>query len=577
MRNSMNTTTRPQAANFGSPSLTPEQEAATQAIAAIFEDSPMSMPMPAAARAAVLIATGHANDVGDTLDGLLDRCGLRAPYTAETLDAGLRAVQSAARGFDPLRLASLKAALIERLKVLKVARPTKLVDVTFPPAASTEKTTPAKPALVPHTEPWPEPVDGATVLDALLAIVLRYVVMPKAAAVAVVLWVLHTFSMDAWQHSPILAVVSPTKRCGKSTLLSINQACVYRALVCANVTPAVLFRLIEAERPTLLLDEADTWLTDEKSELRGIVNSGHTKTTAVVARCVGDDNTVAVFSTWAAKMIAMIGKPPDTILDRSIVVSMRRKAKSESVTPLRSRTLELESRPIREQLRRWADDNLVEVADAEPDVPEALNDRQADSWRPLLAIADALGGAWPQMARAAALDLSGRGDDAEDDALPIQLLSDIHQVFIDAGNPDIIETPTVLAALVEMPERPWAEYRHGKPINAHSLSRLLRGFEIYPAGKVRVGARTVRGYRQAAFTDAWKRYTPQFPGIEVEQRNNPNESGPKSSVFEVEQNEKCSTSTSGTNSMNTESCSDVPLPTPEKALDQHFLRFEVEP
>ena len=255
----------------------------------IFGDSPLSMPFPAAAHAVALTATGHAEDVPETLDALLDRCGIRAPFTAETLDAGLRSVQLAARGFDALRTATLKAMLADRLKTLKVARPTKLVDVTFPSTGSAEKLTSTKPAIVPDTTAWTEPVDGAVVLDAILALVLRYIVIPKLPAVAVALWVLHTYVMDTWEHSPILAVVSPTKRCGKTTLLSLSQALVYRPLACANVTPAVLFRLIEAERPTLLLDEGDAWLTDEKSELRGIVNSGHTKTTAVVARCVGDE------------------------------------------------------------------------------------------------------------------------------------------------------------------------------------------------------------------------------------------------------------------------------------------------
>jgi putative DNA primase/helicase len=265
---------------------------------------------------------------------------------------------------------------------------------------------------VPDTAPWPEPADGAAVIVALLALVLRYIVMPKSAAVALVLWVLHTYAMDAWENSPILAVLSPTKQCGKTTVITLSEALVYRAFACANVTPAVLFRLIEAERPTLLLDEADTWLLDEHSELRGIVNSGHTKTAAVAPRCVGDNHDVSAFSTWAAKMIAMIGKPPETILDRSIVVSMNRKAKTETVMRLRSRTFSRQALPSRQQLRRWADDHRADLTDADPAMPDALNDRQADSWRPLLVLADALGGNWPALARQAALDLSGQGNDA---------------------------------------------------------------------------------------------------------------------------------------------------------------------
>jgi len=532
--------------------------------ASIFGDSSLSVPFPAAAHAGVLTATGHAEDVPETLDALLDRCGIRTPFTAETLDAGLRSVQFAARGFDALRTATLKAALADRLKTLKVARPTALVDLAFPSKAPTDKTTSPTPALVPDTQPWPEPVDGAAVLDALLALVLRYVVITKAQAIAMALWVLHTFTILAWEHSPICAVVSPTRRCGKSTLLSVAYALVYRPLVCANVTPAVVFRLIEAEHPTLLLDEADTWLSDEASELRGIVNSGHAKTTAVVARCVGDEHEVATFSTWAPKLIAMIGRPPATILDRSIVIAMRRKAKTEAVRPLRSRPLELEALPIRQQLRRWADDHLTDLAGAEPAVPDALNDRQADSWRPLLALADDLGGAWPEMARQAALTLSGQGDDAEDDALPIQLLTDIRTSFEAEGTTDHLETTQLLDRLKQMQERPWEDYgKHGKGLNAHGLSRMLRPFDIDGPLKIRVGAKTVRGYRRDAFSDAWNRYCSPILGSQVEQVEHVNISGPEVTVSAVEHPRAVPLSKGEIPSMNPASVPLVPLPTPE--------------
>jgi hypothetical protein len=548
-----------------------------EALAArIFTGSPLSMPYPAAAHAAFLTASGCAKEVGETLDQLLDRCGIKAPLTAETLDAGLRAVQLAARGFDALRMASLRAALAERLKALKVGRPMQLLDIAFPVATAASARKAPKAMIVPGTEPWPIPVSGAEALDAVLVIVMRYIVITKTAGVALALWILHSYLMDAWQHSPILAVVSPVKRCGKSTLLSMSQALVYRPLICANTTSAVLFRLIEAEQPTLLLDEADTWLTNEQSELRGIVNSGHTRTTAVVARCSGDEHVVTPFSPWAAKLIAMIGRPPETILDRSIVIPMRRKSRAETTRPLRSRALELEARPIRQHLRRWADDYSAVLAEAEPTLPEALNDRQADCWRPLLALADALGGAWPTMARDAALDLSGQDDAAADDTLAVQLLSDIRQAFGDAKDPDVLDTATLLAKLAEMGERPWAEYRHGKPLNAHTLSRLLRGFEIFPAGKVRQGSKTVRAYRRNAFADAWSRYVSLPPGTEVEQRNRVNESGPQLPVCEVEQNTECSTSQSGTFSMDTGVCSTVPLSSPQYRPGEPFSVSEAE-
>ena len=272
----------------------------------------------------------------------------------------------------------------------------------------------------------------------------------------------------------------------------------------------------------------------------------------------------------------MIGRPPDTILDRSIVVTMRRRAKTEAVKPMRSRPLEHEALPLRQQLRRWADDHRADLADAEPAVPDALNDRQADSWRPLLVLADALGGNWPGMARQAALDLSGQGDDAEDDSLSIQLLADICQVFADEGDPDFFDTTTLLTRLAEMGERPWGEYRHGKPLNAHALSRLLRPYQILPAGKVRQGAKTLRGYRREAFVDAWERYTPLPSDTKAEQRNILNESGPQLPISKAEQNAECSSSQSGTFSMNTGTCSAVPLSTAENTPGDLYSFAEAE-
>lgn len=517
--------------------------------------------------ASVLVAVASGRVVPEGIGQALERCGLAALSAETPVDAvhgGLEKLSGLMREWTPTQRALAVSVLTQRFKAAKIPNAAQILRAAFPqdgrgglPSPSPRQSPPA--SVVHSVEPWPEPVDGAAVLGALLALVLRYVVMPRSAAVALALWVLHTYAMDVWDSSPILAVLSPTKQCGKTTVITLSEALVYRAFACTNVTPAVLFRLIEAERPTLLLDEADTWLLDEHSELRGIVNSGHTRTAAVVPRCVGDNHDVSTFSTWAAKMIAMIGKPPETILDRSIVISMNRKAKRETVMRVRSRILEREALPIRQRLRRWTDDHLGNLADADPVVPDPLNDRQADSWRPLLVLADALGGNWPALARQAALELSSQGEDVEDDSLSVQVLADIRQVFAADGDPEFCDTATLLARLADMEERPWAEYRHGKPLNAHALSRLLRPYQILPAGKVRQGPRTLRGYRRQAFMDAWDRYTPLSSDLKAEQRNIRNESGHQLPVSEVAQTVGCSTCQSGTFPIFTETCSVVPL------------------
>src|SRR5262249_60573386 len=160
---------------------------------------------------------------------------------------------------------------------------------------------------------------GAKLPDALSAGLRLHVVMSKEAADATALWAVHTYLMDVLNTSPKLATASPEKGCGKTTLLDVLGILTRCPLPTANATPAAIFRAIEIARPTLLIDEADTFLKD-KSDLRGILNSGHRRNSAYVVRAVpiGDGYEPRMFSTWAAVGFAMIGRAPETLEDRSI-------------------------------------------------------------------------------------------------------------------------------------------------------------------------------------------------------------------------------------------------------------------
>src|SRR5271169_1215879 len=186
---------------------------------------------------------------------------------------------------------------------------------------------------LPEPQPWPTPVDGAKLLDELSATIRRYMVMAVEAVHTVALWVLFTYLLDAFETSPRLAITAPQKRCGKTTLLSLLYQLTWRPLAAANLTPAVAFRVIEAARPTLLIDETDTFVR-ENDELRGVLNSGHSRATAFVIRCQGEDNQPRCFSTWAAIALAGIGKLPTTLADRSIEIKLKRKTTSEPVQRL---------------------------------------------------------------------------------------------------------------------------------------------------------------------------------------------------------------------------------------------------
>ena len=186
-------------------------------------------------------------------------------------------------------------------------------------------------------DPWSDPVDGAALLDEIAGFMRRYVALPAEIADTVTLWIAMTWIHDKLEISPFLNVTSATKRCGKSLLLEVLGEFVYQPLPAGGrVTAAALFRAIESYAPTLLLDEADTFFSED-AELRGVVNGSQRRKAAYLLRCVGDDHEPRQFVTWCPKAIAGIGGLPDTVLDRSIVVRLERRSPNVSLEHWRDR------------------------------------------------------------------------------------------------------------------------------------------------------------------------------------------------------------------------------------------------
>jgi uncharacterized protein DUF3631 len=334
-----------------------------------------------------------------------------------------------------------------------------------------------RPLDLPEPEPWPEAVDGAALLREIVAAILRYVVMAEGAAEIVALWVLHTHALDAFGISPRLAITSPRPGCGKTTLLDILYLLIPRPLLAANVTAAAIFRTIEVSQASLLLDEGDSFLR-ENDELRGILNAGHRRGGNVI-RIVGDDNAPRQFATWGACAIAMIGKLPETLHLRSVLIALKRKRPDETVEQFRfDRTDALDV--LAGKAARWAKDNISRVSQMDPIVPEGLDNRPADNWRPLLAIADAAGGDWP--ARVREIAVATVDADATNHA---SLLADIRAIF-DERQVLQIASAGLVEALVLIEGHPWAEYRHGRPLTVNGLARLLARDGIRPA-TIRLG------------------------------------------------------------------------------------------
>jgi putative DNA primase/helicase len=345
--------------------------------------------------------------------------------------------------------------------------------------------------------PWEEPV-GGEVLDLVEAEVQRYIVLPPGASVAVTLWITMTWAFDHLYVAPMLLALSPEKRCGKSTLLMLLGELCKRSLLASNLSGAVVFRVIEEHCPSLLIDEADTFAKKDDC-LRGVINAGHTKRTAFVLRCAGEELTPRKFSCWAPRALAAIGRLTGTWEDRAVIVRMRRKKTDERVALLRQDRLDLE--PIRRRLARWAQDHGAKLPTTELAMPAGFESRLADNWRPLFSIADLAGGAWPERARTAAVTLSAT---VEDDAPGVQLLADLRELL---KGVDRIRSADLVLKLTAMEDRPWPEWgKSRQPITQTQIARLLKPFDIIP-GTQRFGPNeTAKGYTRDQFEDAWRRY-----------------------------------------------------------------------
>src|SRR5262249_32766349 len=393
----------------------------------------------------------------DTLLSGLDDLGARPP--AEVLQERLRILADGLARADPLVRELVRAEAIARLIALGVRTPARLIDAALNACPSLRSGAGSGRGLVfADPEPWPEPVDGAALLGDLAQTYRRFVSLPDGGAEALALWIVFTYALDAFDVAPILALCSPLKRCGKTTTEDLTSALAKRPLAAANISAAALYRTVECFAPTLIVDEADTFLLTNLA-LRGIINSGHTRATAFVIRTAGHEPRI--FSTWGARMIALIGRLPATLEDRAIVVPMRRRAPGETVERIPRDTPLRRLNPSRRRATRGFVHLLPSLHAATPAIPEELHDRQADNWWPLLAIADEAGEAWADLARTAARTLSGSLVEG-DNAATVQLLADLHALFATA---DKLATATIIRHLAALEDRPWADYAQGVPIS----------------------------------------------------------------------------------------------------------------
>ncbi len=351
----------------------------------------------------------------------------------------------------------------------------------------------------------------------------RFVAYPSDyALVAHTLWIAHAHLMQCWESTPRIAFSSPERGSGKTRALEVTETLVPNPIHAVNVTPAYLFRKVgdeEAGLPTILYDEVDTLFgskVQDTGEVRGLLNAGHRRG-ANTGRCivVGKKVTTEEIPAYCAVALAGLGNLPDTIASRSILIDMRRRAPNEEVEPFRHRYHADEAKPIKKDLAEWCAEHEAQLYGAVPQMPQGIEDRDADCWEPLLAIADAAGEDWPKRAREAAVALVARSAERTQTS-GVQLLGDLYEVFKGA---DKLATETILHWLHELPESPWADI-YGKPLNQRGLAMRLKRYGIKPK-VVRIGDSTPRGYLADDLHDAWNRYVPAFrqDAQQAQQRN----------------------------------------------------------
>lgn len=364
--------------------------------------------------------------------------------------------------------------------------------------------------------------DGAVLLDAVHCFAERFLALPSPAALdAFVLWCAHTHVLDCFESTPRLALLSPEPESGKTRALEIADLLVPHPMHAVNCTPAALFRAINdlEHRPTILYDEIDTVFgpkAKENEEVRGLLNAGHRRG-AVAYRCVGEGTkqTVVPFPAYSALALAGIGDLPDTIMGRSVVIRMRRRAAHEQVESFRHRMHRGNGEDLRERLAAWTRQYEQKLPEYYPMLPEGISDRPADVWEPLLAIAECAGGDWPDRARAACTELVSAARGSDSGSLGMRLLADIEQAFRPRGEDgtpivehDRYSTEGLLEALHNIEDAPWSDLR-GRELDSRGLARRLKPYGV-TSRKIHLGEGQTKkkGYLREDFYDAWSRYLP---------------------------------------------------------------------
>lgn len=358
----------------------------------------------------------------------------------------------------------------------------------------------------------------ACVLADVESFIRRFCALPSEADyVAVTLWAAHAHMVPHFHTTPRLALLSPEPGSGKTRVLEVLELLTPNTLFAFSASVPAIFRTLASKQTTLLFDEVDTVFgkrgkDDQNEDLRALLNAGYRRG-ARIPRCVGAQHEVRQFDVFAAVALAGLGDLPDTVMTRSVIVRMRRRAPNEHVEPFRARTHEPQGHALCNRLAQWAEQEAEAIGSAEPDLPVGIVDRPAEVWEPLIAVAEAAGDNWPERAHAACIAICG-GTGNRAVSLGVRLLTDLRQVFGQAASLSTARILELLKGDALGDAAPWATL-HGEGLDARGLARLLSQYGIQST-KIWAGDASVRGYKRADMWDAWERYCPAVTSPEVE-------------------------------------------------------------
>ena len=358
--------------------------------------------------------------------------------------------------------------------------------------------------LVAEIEPYHEPVTHDEIYTALYSLVHEHMAIDEPLKVAFVLWVIFTYLTDISDFAPIAWITAPERQCGKSTLLGLFDRVVNKAYPVINPTQAVIYRVMEQFKPTLLIDEIDTSIKDKK-ELLGIVNAGYSRHANNVPRVNTDKGGIVEnFDVFGAKVFSGIGEMKGTFASRAIRFELRRKTNSDKVKRFNKRTLPYETtNELQRKVKRWAVDNRQAVQAVQTPLLQ-INDRDFDNWEILLQIATVLG--VYDKALQACLTICNRKDEP---SLNEMLLSDIRDIF----NVERMSSTDLLEKLNFDSEKCWQTLNNGSPLTSHQLAKKLKSFGIV-SKNMRINSIQVKGFDKADFVKTWAQYLPPPPAEE---------------------------------------------------------------